>query len=183
MDYERLLKIGDMARFCTKLPPQDQKFISVILPAELRAFPSIDYPKRIRHPAGFVISGAVVRTFVNCALVLSGRRAFGRQYYKVSEFYDRVARELTLWMTWTHFQYGAPRGAYCCGQCTLAFYPVLKARALRWVDCPNLAATVRDLIDQRQWRFSPATNPRMIAWSLAEAECQSGVSSSSTFSS
>lgn len=167
MDYERILRIGDLARFRVKLSPDDQEFIRDRVPLEMQALPGASYPRRIRHPAGFTISGAVVRTFVKCALVLSAQRVLGRQYYKASDFYDRAASELMLGMTLTHFQYGAPKGAYCCAQCTLAFLPVLEARALRWINCPQLASAVKVLIRRRQWRFSSSTNPRMISWSLS----------------
>jgi hypothetical protein len=45
-------------------------------------------------------------------------------------------------------------------------YPVLQAEAIRYFDCRELAASVRELITQRQWRFSTFANQRMIAWAL-----------------
>ena len=168
MDYERLLKIGDQCRFPIRLSSQDKVFICETVPEELHTFPNFKYPSHLKHPGGFTISGAVVRSFIKCALVLAGRRALGVQYYRQSEFYDHVARELTLGMTLSHFHHSDPKGAYCCAQCTLALYPVLKAGALRWVNCIQLASAVRSLIEDRKWRFTTSTNPRMITWSLSE---------------
>lgn len=170
MNFERILEIGDRARFAGKLSPDDQVFVREAIPLELGMFPQITCPSRMRHPSGVLISGAVVRTFIKCAMVLGARRVLGPKYYASSSFYDRVACDLLLGMTLSHFQHGDPKGAYCCAQCTLAFYPVLKAQALRWVDCKRMASNVKSLIEQRKWRFSPSTSTKLIAWSLQEQE-------------
>jgi len=107
-----------------------------------------------------------VRTFVRCALLLSAQRVFGRSYHRESDFYDRVERDLALGVMRSHFHLGYPKGAFCCAPCSLALYPVLEAGAIRWFDCKPLAATVRGLVEARTWRFTKATSPRMVAWSL-----------------
>lgn len=164
--HERILQVGDLARSGVRLNPADWAFVRDEVPEALAAFPRIEYPERIRHPAGFLLSGAVVRTHLKAAMVLGARRALGVRYDARSEFYDRVMRDLTLWLALSHFRHGDPRGAYCCAQCTLAIYPVLRAGALRLVDCKQLHAEVRALIVERRWRFSTATQPKMIAWAL-----------------
>lgn len=168
MDFERILQIGDQARRGEKLSANDHTFVREVVPTALATYPQIAYPSRIRHQSGAIISGAVVRTFVKCAMVLAARRTLGPKYYAKSDFYDRVARDLMLDMTLTHFRHGAPKGALCCAQRTLAIYPVLGARALRRIDCKALAIAVKDMIEERKWRFSQSTNARLIAWSLNE---------------
>lgn len=176
MIFEKILEIGDRARWRARLPADDRLFLREEIPREMAAFPSIIYPPRMRHPGGFTISGAVVRTFVKAALVLGARRAFGRRFDAEVEFYDRVARDLTLGMALSHFRHGDPKGAYCCAHCTLAIYPVLQARALRLVDCGQLSEAVRGLIESRGWRFSRATSPKVIQWSLRGEGRQPGAS-------
>jgi hypothetical protein len=120
----------------------------------------------VRHPAGFSVSGAPVRTLTQCVLVLSAQRVLGPSYDARSEFYQRVAADLAFGIMRSHFHHGYPKGVYCCAQCTLAVYPVLKAQALRWFDCQSLAKDVRQLVEKREWRFSGSANAGMIAWAL-----------------
>jgi len=167
MDYDRLWIVGEQVRHGRKLSAEEKDFISEMVPRELATFPRVGFPRRIRHPAGFSLAGAPVRTLTQCVLVLSAQRVLGPRYYTRSEFYERVAIDLAFGIMRSHFHHGFPKGTHCCAQCSLAVYPVLKARALRWFDGPSFATTVRRLIVARQWRFSAATNPQMVAWALA----------------
>lgn len=168
MDYDLLWKISDRARSREKLTATDARFVREVLPHELAAFPRIAFPSRVRHPAGFSISGAPVRTFLHCALLLSARRVLGPRYGGTSEFYDRVEADLAFGIMRSHFHHDFPKGTHCCAQCTLAVYPVLEAQTIRWFDCGELAVKVRKLIETKQWRFSKRTNPQMIDWALNE---------------
>jgi hypothetical protein len=169
MDYDRLWKISDKARYGARLTSEENRFVVETVPGELAEFPKNPFPARVRHPAGFSVSGAPVRTLVRCALVLSAQRVLGRRYGSRSEFYDRVEADLAFGIMRSHFHHGYPKGTFCCPQCTLAVYPVLMAEAIRWFDCADLAKTVRQLIETKQWRFSTSTNPPMIAWALDDA--------------
>jgi hypothetical protein len=170
MNYEQLWDIGEQARHGAQLTPGEKSFIVEVVPRELAKFPNVPVPSRVRHPAGFSLSGAPVRTLTRCVLVLSARRVLGPNYDARSEFYQRVAADLAFGIMRSHFHHEYPKGVHCCAQCTLAVYPVLKAKALRWFDCHSLAEGVRRLIEEKQWRFSGATNPLMIGWALAEKE-------------
>jgi hypothetical protein len=44
-----------------------------------------------------------------------------------------------------------------------------EARAIRYFECGELAAAVRELITKKQWRFARFANAKMIAWALKEA--------------
>jgi hypothetical protein len=167
MDYDRLWLVGEHARHRTRLTPEDKRFISEIVPRELAKFPHVVFPRHVRHPAGFSLSGAPVGTLVRCVLVLSAQRVLGVRYDVRSEFYGRVAADLAFGIMRSHFHHGFSKGVHCCAQCSLAVYPVLKAGTLRWFDCADLARPVRQLIESKQWRFSASTNPRMTAWALA----------------
>lgn len=166
MNLELLFRLADKARTRGRFTPEEKRFIKVTVPAELAAFPRIEWPKRARHPAGFTINGAVVRTFAKCALVLTAHRALGSRYGAKSEFYDRVESDLALRIMRAHFHHGDPKGVFCCPPCTLAVLPVLEARALRWLDGRDLAPSVRGLIESRQWRFATFRNARMLDWAL-----------------
>ena len=166
MNYDLLFRIAEKARGRGKLTPEERRFISVTVPAELADFPTVEYPKKVVHPGGFTISGAVVRTFSRCALVIAGNAALGRRYGGKSAFYDRVEEQLALGIALANFRQGHPKGAFCCPPCTLAVYPVLQAGLIRWFDSRALAPSVRELIEKRGWRFARFKNPRMIAWSL-----------------
>ena len=166
MDYDQLWNIGERAKDGTRLTPGEKRFVKEIVPRELAEFPKVPFPSRVRHPAGFSISGAPVRTLVRCVLVLSAQRVLGLRYDARSEFYERVAADLAFGIMRSHFHHGYPKGVHCCAQCTLAVFPVLKRKALRWFDCQSLANDVRRLIEAREWRFSSSTNPRMLAWAL-----------------
>ena len=67
----------------------------------------------------------------------------------------------------SHFHGAAPKGAYCCAQCTLGILPVLEANAIRYFECKPLAKDVRRMIDTKSWRFRSALNPKMLNWALA----------------
>jgi hypothetical protein len=166
MDYDQLWMIGEKARRRDRLVPAERHFIVETVPRELSEFPRITTPTRATHPAGFSLSGAPVRTFLRSALVLSAHRVLGPRFERRSEFYHRVAADLAFGIMRSHFHHGHPKGTYCCAQCTLAVYPVLRAGALPWFDCQTLAKAVRQLIEGKRWRFSNSTNPRMVAWAL-----------------
>jgi hypothetical protein len=168
MDYDRLWAVADLARDRQRLTPDDARFIRETIPSALSAFPRIKPPKSIKHPAGFSLSGAPVRTFLRSALLLAGRKALGSRY-DGAPLYEDVEKDLAFGIMRSNFQLGYPKGAHCCQQCTLAVYPVLALGAIRYFDGAELAASVRQLIEQRKWRFSSPPNPKLLRWSLGDS--------------
>jgi hypothetical protein len=166
VDYERLWNIADLARAGRRLVPEDSWFVREVVPKELEAFPDLDLPERVRHPAGFALSGAPIGTFLRSGLLLAGQKVFGRRY-EGSSFYQNVERDLAFGIMRSHFHHGYPKGAHCCVQCSLAVYPVLAAGAIRYFDCAELAKGLRHLIEGRKWRFAKPPNSQMISWSLS----------------
>lgn len=166
MDYERLFALADAARARRKMAGSDVAFLRAEVPAELEAFPKVKLPKSVKHPGGFSISGAPVGTFLRSALLLAGQKAFGGRYANLP-FYDRVESDLAMRIMRSHFHGDAPKGAFCCKQCTLAVLPVLEANAIRWFDCRPLAKDVRRMIHAGEWRFATPPNAKMLQWSLA----------------
>jgi len=165
MDYARLLKVADAARGRGRLAAGDVGFICETVPAELADFPKLALPKSVKHPGGFTVSGAPVGTFARSALMLAAQKALGRRFGG-DAFYERVESEFAMRIMRSHFHGEAPKGAFCCKQCTLAVLPVLEADAIRWFDGKALAKAVRRLIDERAWRFNTAPNAAMLAWAL-----------------
>jgi hypothetical protein len=166
MNLELLFRISDKVRARARLTPEEKRFVAVTLPAELAAFPRVEWPGRVSHPAGFTIRGAVVRTFAKCALVVAARGALGARFVERSSFYERVESVLSLGIMRAHFHHGDPKGMFCCPPCTLAAFTVLEAGALRWIDGRKLAPSVRGLIESRQWKFTRFRNPAMLEWAL-----------------
>jgi hypothetical protein len=165
MDHTKLFELAERARARQRFTPNDIAFLRDSVPSELRSFPKAKMPKTIRHPGGFSVSGAPVGTFVRSALLLAGQKAFGNRYAG-SQFYERVESDLAMRIMRSHFHGDAPKGAYCCKQCTLAVLPVLEANAIRYFECRQLAKSVRRMIHAGEWRFSTAPNAKMLRWSL-----------------
>jgi hypothetical protein len=167
IDLDTLWAVADRARARTRLDPEDVSFIRDVVPDQFDSFPKLKLPAKIRHPAGFPISGAPVGTFFRGALLVAGQKALGRRFAG-SEFYERVEQDLALRIMRSHFHHGYPKGAHCCVQCTLAVIPVLEAGAIRYFDCRKLFQAVRLLIRQRKWRFAGPVDPRMMSWAVGE---------------
>jgi len=168
MDYNRLFEIADRKKGVGRLSSDDIRFVRDTVPAELASFPKMKLPKSVRHPSGFAISGAPVGTFTRSALLLAAQKALGRRYGG-NAFYEHVESDLALRVMRSHFQGGAPKGAFCCKQCTLAVLPLLDAEAIRWFECRPLAKNVRHMIHAREWRFSSPPNAKMLHWALGHA--------------
>ena len=167
MDFIRLFEIAEKARARERLSPKDAMFVRKVAPEELGDLHRHSLPAGVRHPAGFTVTGAPVRTFVRSALLLAGQRVLGERYEE-SEFYTTVERDLAFGIMRSHFHNGYPKGTFCCTQCTLAIYPVLEANAIRYFDCATLAKAVEELIARRQWRFAKRPQHRMVEWALRD---------------
>ncbi len=169
MELDTLWDIADRARTTARLTPEDVRFVRTVAPRQFASFPEMKWPGRVRHPAGFSISGASVGTFVRSALLISGQKALGRRFGG-DEFYERVERDLAFRIMRSHFHNGHPKGVFCCVPCTLAVLPVLDAGAIRYFDCGELSRSVTRLIRQRGWRFGKPLDAPMVRWSLGRKE-------------
>jgi hypothetical protein len=167
MDFDTLWAVADRARARPRLAREDVSFIRDVAPDRLGSFPRLKLPASVRHPAGFLISGASVGTFIRSALLIAAQKALGRRFGG-SDFYERVEKDLAFGIMRSHFHLGYPKGVHCCVQCTLAVIPVLDAGAIRYFDCRDLSKSVRRLVRQRQWRFAKPVDPRFLRWALGE---------------
>ena len=167
MDFDTLWTVAERARARQRLPSQEIAFVREVVPTELESFPNLDLPKAIRHPAGFVISGAPVGTFLRSALLIAGQKALGSRFGG-SSFYETVEKDLAFGIMRSHFHHGYPKGTHCCVQCTLAVFPALEAGAIRYFDCGQLAKDVRRLIADGGWRFAKPPNTKMLHWALRD---------------
>lgn len=165
MTFNTLWQVAERARSQQKLQASDVAFIRDVVPAELQSFPRLRLPKSIRHPGGFSVSGAPVGTFLRSALLIAGQKALGDRYDGLP-FYESVERDLAFGIMRSHFHHGYPKGTHCCVQCTLAVYPILEARAIRYFDCAPLEKSVRALIETGGWRFSKPCSVALRRWAL-----------------
>ena len=168
VDLDTLWAVAERARERSPLSPRDVSFVRNVAPDQFDDYSRLKLPGTVRHPAGFPVSGASVRTFVRSALLTAGQKALGRRCGG-AEFYERVERDLAFGIMRSHFHHGYPKGVYCCVQCTLAVVPVLDAGAIRYFDCRELSRTVKLLIRRRKWRFAQRIDPRMVGWALGDA--------------
>jgi hypothetical protein len=167
MDFDAVWTVADRAREKRRLAPEDVTFVRDVVPDHLGAFPKVNLPGRIRHPAGFAVSGASVGTFLRSALLLAGQKALGNRFGG-HEFYERVEKDLAFGIMRSHFHLGYPKGTHCCVQCTLAVIPVLDAGAIRYFDCSALSKAARTVVQRKQWRFAKPADPRFVRWALGE---------------
>ena len=166
MDLDTLWAVAERARERAPLSRGDVSFVRDVVPKQLDAFPKLKLPARVRHPAGFSISGASVGTFVRSALLLAGQKALGRRFGG-SEFYEGVEKDLAFGIMRSHFHNGYPKGSYCCVSCTLAVVPVFDAGAIRYFDCREMSKAVTRLVRRRQWRFAGPVDPRLVRWAFS----------------
>ena len=167
MNLDTLWVVADRARARPRLASADVSFVRDVVPDQLDAFSRLPLPASVRHPAGFLISGASVGTFLRSALLIAGQKALGKRFGG-SGFYERVEKDLAFGIMRSHFHHGYPKGAHCCVQCTLSVIPVLEAGAILYVDCRELLRAVRLMVRQRKWRFAGPTDPRMVRWALGD---------------
>jgi hypothetical protein len=165
MTLDELWNVADEARGRRKLSGDASVFVTKTLPAKFGAFPDIDLPKNVRHPAGFTITGAPVGTFFRSSLLLAGQNVLGKRY-DGSPFYEAVERDVAFGIMRSHFHHGYPKGTFCCAQCSLAVYPLLEAGAIRYFECRELASSLKRIIEKGEWRFARPPNAKMLAWSL-----------------
>ena len=83
MDYDTLWVVADRARDRPRLIPDDVSFIRDIVPDQLEAFPRLELPTSIRHPAGFSIAGATVGTFLRSALLIAGPEGAWQEVWRL----------------------------------------------------------------------------------------------------
>ena len=167
MDFDTLWDVADRSRGRGRLSPKDVSFVRNVVPDQLESFPRLKLPTRMRHSAGFSMSGASVGTFLRGALLVAGQKALGKRFGG-SEFYERVERDLAFGIMRSHFHHGYPKGVHCCVQCTLAVIPVLEGGAIRYFDCRELYRSATRLVRQRQWRFARPVDSRMVRWALGD---------------
>ena len=167
MDFGTLWAVAERSRERARLAPRDVAVVRNVAPGQFDSLSRMKLPPSVRHPAGFSISGASVRTFVGSALLVAGQKALGRRF-DGAEFYERVENDLAFGIMRSHFHLGHPKGVYCCVQCTLAVVQVLDAGAIRYFDCQELSQAVRLLARRRKWRFAKAVDPRMMYWAMGE---------------
>lgn len=167
MNITRILEIAERARGRGRLSADDQAYVREIVPKEFASFPRLELPKRIQHPGGFPVSGAPVGTFLRSGLLVAAQRVLERRY-EGSSFYEGVEKDVAFGIMRSHFHHGYPKGTYCCTQCTLACYPVLKLEAIRYFECAELAVAVEHIVTTRQWRFAGHVPAGMLSWAMGQ---------------
>lgn len=167
MDLERALVLGELVKTGKRPAAAELNFAREELPSACSHFPDLELPRSVRHPGGFTVSGAPVGTFARVAMLFAGRSAYGPRY-RGSPFYQAIETDLAMRIMRASFHGGAPKGAFCCKQCTLAILPALEAGTIRYFDGKALSGNVRGLIKDGAWRFNTAPNAAMLRWALGD---------------
>lgn len=71
--WTQLWSVSEAARGRGRLSAADVVFATETVPRRLASFPELKLPDRLRHPAGFTISGAPRGTFVRSGLLFQIR--------------------------------------------------------------------------------------------------------------
>jgi len=136
------------------------------LPAFIRDLNPTSAPSRLRLPTGESLSNATRMTALKCQCLLLARNAFGANYVKADEEYERLAKDVLFWVMRHAFNSGDPKGIFCCPACTLSLLPLYAASCFRWVDCGELRSNVLIALKERTSVFARAYPKAYAQWAV-----------------
>jgi hypothetical protein len=125
-----------------KLNAAAKRRIEAELPGFIRDLSPASAPLRLRLPTGESLGNATRMTALKCQCLLLARTAFGADYVKADEEYERLAKDVLFWVMRHAFNSSDPKGVFCCPPCTLSLLPLYATSCFRWVDCDELASNV-----------------------------------------
>jgi hypothetical protein len=97
------------------------------------------------------------------------RSAFGANYVKADDVYERLAKDVLFWVMRHAFNSDDPKGIFCCPACTLSLLPLYASSCFRWVDCGELASNVLSAFNEGSSVFA-RTYPKAYAqWAVGLA--------------
>ena len=152
-----------------KLTAAAKRRIATELPEFIRDLKSSSAPPRLRLPTGESLSNATRMTALRCQCLLLARSAFGVNYVKANQEYDRLAKDVLFWVMRHAFNSGDPKGIFCCPPCSLSLLPLYAASCFRWVDCEELAGNVRKALNGGTSVFARAYPKAYAQWAVGLA--------------
>src|SRR5262249_5764724 len=124
-------------------------------------------PSRLRLPTGESLGDATRMTALKCQCLFLARNAFGANYVKADEEYDRLAKDVLFWVMRHGFNSDDPKGIFCCPACTLSLLPLYAAACFRWVDCDDLRSNVLEALKQGTSVFARAYPRKYAQWAVS----------------
>jgi hypothetical protein len=163
----------DLAQWTTqlgageKLNAATKKRIESELPRFIRDLNSKSAPSRLRLPSGESLGHATRMTALKCQCLLLARSAFGANYVKANEEYERLAKNVLFWVMRYAFISREPNGIFCCPPCTLSLLPLYSGSCFRWVDCDELRSNVLTALQERTSVFRRAFPKNYAEWAVS----------------
>jgi len=149
-----------------KLRPAAKRQIEAELPRFIRDLNPASAPSRLRLPTGESLSNATRMTALKCQCLLLARNAFGANYVKADQEYERLAKDVLFWVMRHAFNSGDPKGIFCCPACTLSLLPLYAACCFRWVDCGELRSNVLTALKNGTSVFARAYPKAYAQWAV-----------------
>jgi len=151
----------------TRLSASDKAYIRNKLPRMLAGRRAFQATVSYAHPAGVTIRGAPAGSFVKAFALLLGKKAFGTKRIIGHPLYDDLEKSLTIGILRTNFEFGRPKGFYCCPRCSLAVFPLLELDLLHYLRGKDLARDMRRRIESREGPFEHGVADRLVEFALS----------------
>lgn len=149
-----------------KLSAAEKKRIEAELPAFIRDLSPKSAPARLRLPTGESLGDATRMTALKCQCLFLARSAFGPNYAKADEEYERLAKDVLFGVMRHAFNSDDPKGIFCCPSCTLSLLPLYAASCFRWVDCEELKSNVLTALNDGASVFARAYPKAYAQWAV-----------------
>src|SRR5262245_14838005 len=150
-----------------KLSATAKRRIEAELPEFIRDLNPRSAPSRLRLPTGEFLSNATRMTALKCQCLFLARSAFGANYVRANEEYEKLAKDVLFWVMRHAFNSGNPKGVFCCPACTLSLLPLYAASCFRWVDCDELTSNVLRALKERKSVFARAYPKAYAQWAVS----------------
>src|SRR5262245_52060576 len=150
-----------------KLTAAAKRRIEADLPEFIRDLSPSSAPPRLRLPTGEFLSNATRMTALKCHCLFLARSAFGGNYVRANEEYDRLAKDVLFYVMRHAFNSSDPKGIFCCPPCTLSLLPLYATSCFRWVDCDELASNVLTALNEGRSVFERAYPKAYAEWAVS----------------
>ena len=167
MTFEDLGRWTNQLGVSEKLNAATKKQIEAELPGFIRDLKSGSAPSRLRLPTGESLSNATRMTALKCQCLFLARSAFGANYLKANEEYERLAKDVLFWVMRHAFNSSDPKGIFCCSACTISLLPLYAASCFRWVNCDELTSNVLRALKEGTSVFARAHPKGYAQWAVS----------------
>lgn len=150
-----------------RLTPADQTYVRQELPLLLRDYRTIFMTREYQHPAGLLIRGAPVRSFLSSYALLLAKKTYGKKGLPAQPLYAELEKRLVINLMRSNFEHGQPKGFFCCKICTLAIFPLLALDMFYLLEGKRLAPRMRAMIENREGPFEKGLSTSLVDFSLS----------------